>query len=331
MATPSREQPSQLKVRHVVPLTRDTQSIYSLAISPDGRQLMVGFGNGAIQEVDLDGGKPVRDLYSGGVSRQATTGLCYHPSDSSRLFAVGADGTVGVYNTQTGVCVSSFTEEGNQLYAVDISADGLTFATAGRNRAIRVYDARHNQLINILEPADYVSSGKELRPADGHSRRVYALRFHPQERHIFVSGGWDDSIKVWDKRLPSEARKVINGPHICGPGIDIRNNKILTGSWVARDALQIWDFRKSSAEKNIPFPSDQDHGEFIYAARYCTGDTVIAGGSGTNSAQVINIRTDTVLGEIKLHQPVHTVETVLDGRQIAVAGGRGNLHVAYLL
>lgn len=326
-----REPPSQLKVRHAIPLTRDTQGIYSLALSGDGHQLIVGFGNGAIQAVDPDVGKPLRDLFSGGVSRQATTGLCFHPTDNSHLIAVGAEGTVAVYNTQTATCVTSFTEEENQLYAVDISADGSTFATAGRNRGIKIYDARNNQLINVLEPADYVTSGKELRPIDGHTRRIYALRFHPQERHIFVSGGWDDSIKIWDKRMASEARKVINGPHICGPGIDIKNNKILTGSWVARNALQIWDFRKTTPEKSVVFPSDLDHGEFIYSARYCTGDTVIAGGSGTNSAQAVNIKTDAVLGEIKLHQhPVHVVATTMDGHVVAVGGGRGNLHVGYL-
>ncbi|XP_069775337.1 uncharacterized protein [Narcine bancroftii] len=327
-----KELPTQAKLRLKVPLTRDSQGIYSLAVSPDGQQLIVGFGNGAIQAVDPMSGKAVRDVFSGGVSRQATTALCFHPMDNSYLVSVGAEGIVGVYNPLTGACLHTFTEEDNQLYTVDISADGATFATAGRNRGIRIYDTRNNHLINVLEPADHVTSGKELKPIDGHTRRIYALRFHPQERHIFVSGGWDDSIKIWDKRMSNEARKVLNGPHICGPGIDIKNNKILTGSWVARNALQIWDFRKSSVEKNVAFPSSIDHGEFIYAARYCTGDTVIAGGSGTNSAQVINIKNDTVLGEFNLEQhPVHTVATALDGQQIAVAGDHGNLQVGYLV
>ncbi|XP_069775340.1 uncharacterized protein [Narcine bancroftii] len=300
-----KELPTQAKLRLKVPLTRDSQGIYSLAVSPDGQQLIVGFGNGAIQAVDPMSGKAVRDVFSGGVSRQATTALCFHPMDNSYLVSVGAEGIVGVYNPLTGACLHTFTEEDNQLYTVDISADGATFATAGRNRGIRIYDTRNNHLINVLEPADHVTSGKELKPIDGHTRRIYALRFHPQERHIFVSGGWDDSIK---------------------------NNKILTGSWVARNALQIWDFRKSSVEKNVAFPSSIDHGEFIYAARYCTGDTVIAGGSGTNSAQVINIKNDTVLGEFNLEQhPVHTVATALDGQQIAVAGDHGNLQVGYLV
>ncbi|XP_041069453.1 uncharacterized WD repeat-containing protein all2124-like isoform X2 [Carcharodon carcharias] len=327
-----RQVPTQMKLRHEVSLTRDSQGIFSLALTPDGQELMVGFGNGAIQAVNPVDGKSLRDIFSGGVTRQATTALCFHPRDSSHLISVGAEGIVAVYNTKTGKCLSSITEENNQLYTVDVSSDGGTYATAGSNRGIRIYDAKTNQLINILEPADYVTSGKELKPADGHTRRIFAVRFHPEERHIFVSGGWDDSIKIWDKRMAKEARKVINGPHICGPAIDIKNSKILTGSWVARNALQIWDFRKSNVEKNIPFPADKDHGEFLYAARYCTSEIVIAGGSGTNSVQAINFKTDAVLGEIKLHQhPVHVVTTVMEGQQIAFAGGGGELHIAYLL
>uniref|UniRef100_UPI00398F0149 uncharacterized protein isoform X1 n=1 Tax=Pristiophorus japonicus TaxID=55135 RepID=UPI00398F0149 len=132
--------------------------------------------------------------------------------------------------------------------------------------------------------------------------------------------------------MASEARKVIVGPHICGPSIDIKNRKILTGSWIARNAMQIWDFRKTVAEKVIPFPSNRDSGEFIYAARYCTSDIIIAGGSGSNSAQSINVKSDAVLGEIKLNnRPVHTIASVMDGQHIAVAGGGGNLNIACLL
>uniref|UniRef100_UPI00398EF9A7 small ribosomal subunit protein RACK1-like isoform X2 n=1 Tax=Pristiophorus japonicus TaxID=55135 RepID=UPI00398EF9A7 len=108
-------------------------------------------------------GKALHDIFSGGVSRQAITGLCFHPTDFYHLITVGAEGIVAIYNTKTLKCVSSIKEENNQLQTTDISADGSTYATAGSNRGIRLYDVRTNQLINLLEPADYVTSGKELR------------------------------------------------------------------------------------------------------------------------------------------------------------------------
>ncbi|GCB82031.1 hypothetical protein scyTo_0022860, partial [Scyliorhinus torazame] len=90
-------------------------------------------------------GKALRDIFSGGVSRQATTAMCFHPKENSHLIAVGAEGIVSVYNTKTGKCLANVTEESNQLYTMDISSDGSTFATAGSNRSIKIYDIRTNQ------------------------------------------------------------------------------------------------------------------------------------------------------------------------------------------
>lgn len=36
----------------------------------------------------------------------------------------------------------------------------------------------------------------DVAVTSGHSRRIFALRFHPQENHIFLTGGWDNSVKV---------------------------------------------------------------------------------------------------------------------------------------
>lgn len=32
----------------------------------------------------------------------------------------------------------------------------------------------------------------------GHGMRIFALRFHPDENNIFVTGGWDNQLKVCD-------------------------------------------------------------------------------------------------------------------------------------
>ncbi|XP_063771076.1 uncharacterized protein LOC134908833 isoform X1 [Pseudophryne corroboree] len=206
--------------------------------------------------------------------------------------------------------------------------DGSVFATAGRDRNIRLYDSHTNEVLNVLLAPD-ILIGDDLTLTSGHSRRIFALKFHPSEYHLFLTGGWDDSIKVWDKRMAKEARHVINGPHICGPGIDIRNNHILTASWVAQNALQLWELRTRSLIQDVPFPASVLHGEFLYAARFCADDVVLAGGSGTCSALAINVNTQEILGEVSLsNKTVQTVDAARDGQAVAVAGVGGNLHIA---
>ena len=44
----------------------------------------------------------------------------------------------------------------------------------------------------------------------------------------------------------------------------------------------------------IPFPHDE-HGEFLYVGRFCSGsDVIAAGGSGTNDLKIINRKTQKV-------------------------------------
>nr|XP_033795413.1 serine-threonine kinase receptor-associated protein-like isoform X2 [Geotrypetes seraphini] len=322
-------QQTRLYVRDHVPLSKDFHSIYSLHFSPNGNQLAVGFGNGAIQIVNMETGGLKSTLFSGHRTRQAVTALSYHPLSSKLLVAAGADGIISIYDIES-TNVISFAEAGNEINALDFCLDGSVYATAGKDRHIRLYDSRTNEILHILEAPD-IMNNDDLTLTSGHSRRIFALKFHPNEYHIFLTGGWDNSIKIWDKRMAKEARRVINGPHICGPGIDIKDNKILTGSWVARNALQLWDYRSAQLEKNIPFPGRLFHGEFLYAAKFCNKNVVIAGGSGTYSACAVDYKTDRILGEVSLmNKTVQTLDVACHGKVVAVAGVGGNLHIAEL-
>ncbi|GCC43047.1 hypothetical protein chiPu_0027276, partial [Chiloscyllium punctatum] len=104
-----------------------------------------------------------------------------------------------------------------------------------------------------------------------------------------------------------------------------------TGSWVAHNALKLWDFRSLRLEKTIPFPVSKGQSEFLYTARFCNSEVVLSGGSGTHSAHAINYKHEQDLGEIALgRNTVQTVDSVLDGQLIAAAGVNGNLHLATL-
>ena len=35
-----------------------------------------------------------------------------------------------------------------------------------------------------------------LAPESGHCRKVFALKFHPFDDNIFLTGGWDRCVKV---------------------------------------------------------------------------------------------------------------------------------------
>lgn len=47
----------------------------------------------------------------------------------------------------------------------------------------------------MVRAPDFMA-GDEFTPFSGHSRRIFALRFHPTELHLFLTGGWDNSVKA---------------------------------------------------------------------------------------------------------------------------------------
>ncbi|XP_074872673.1 ribosome biogenesis protein WDR12 homolog [Carettochelys insculpta] len=319
----------RLRLRHQVPLSRDAHGIYSLRFESGGARLAAGFGNGAVQIVNVATGSLAACLFPGHRSRHAVTALAYHPGRPSLLLAVGADGIISLYSVNSGKLLATVTEKENEINAMDFCVDGSIYATAGKDRHIRLYDSHTNQLSHTLQAPDFMTG--DVTTSSGHSRRIFALRFHPGERHVFLTGGWDDCVKIWDKRMAKEAQGVINGPHICGPGLDIQGNRVLTGSWVPRNALQLWDLRTSQLQKNLPFPGGPTQGQFLYAAQFCDKDIVVAGGSGTSGASAIHAGTNQVLGEILLpNKPVQAVAVAPGGRVVAVAGVGGNLHIADL-
>jgi hypothetical protein len=48
--------------------------------------------------------------------------------------------------------------------------------------------------INYLSPILIFSDSNQK--IDGHCFRVFAAQYHPEEPHLFLSGGWDDTVHV---------------------------------------------------------------------------------------------------------------------------------------
>jgi WD40 repeat protein len=59
----------------------------------------------------------------------------------------------------------------------------LWLASAGVDKQVSLWDTERHTCIATI---------------DGHSSRVYALRFHPH-LPLLLSGAWDSSVKLWNR------------------------------------------------------------------------------------------------------------------------------------
>jgi hypothetical protein len=102
------------------------------------------------------------------------------------------------------------------------------------------------------------SSDSDIGSGGSHSNRIFAVCFHPVEKDLILSGGWDNTIQIWDARISGNGHGAVRsmfGAHLCGDALQVTpdGNYVISGSWRPDDALQIWDFRSGKLISSIPF------------------------------------------------------------------------------
>ncbi len=198
----------------------------------------------------------------------------------------------------SGKCLHSLLDEENQVYALDYNEEGSKFVTAGKDTTLRVYDEATKSVLVSMR------GGMGYSPAatPGHSNRVFSCKFYPEDDNIIVSGGWDNTVQIWDIRAGHAVRSIY-GPHICGDALDVVGNEIVTGSWRATNQLEVWDFGTGARISNIPwssnFASAGTPACMLYAAQFSkesggrgVSKYIIAGGSGINEAKIFDHAND---------------------------------------
>jgi COMPASS component SWD3 len=174
---------------------------------------------------------------------------------------------------------------------------------------------------------------KENGELPGHSNRVFCVKFNPFDNNLIASGGWDNTIQLYDIRRRGPVGSLY-GPHVCGDAIDFKDDAttILTGSYRQENVLELWDIRTMKKTRGIdwngpkhePLPEDDLNDEnqseeenkensdpkqnteqtfnrenpapFIYSAMFNNKTNVImAGGAGANQVRLFDYDTGNVL------------------------------------
>src|SRR5262245_36279839 len=84
----------------------------------------------------------------------------------------------------------------DEVFASVFHPDGTRLATAGRDRAVWLWD---------------LAKGEEVARLDGHANFVWSLAFSPDGKTV-VSGSGDNTVRLWDTeplRVRHEARRAV--------------------------------------------------------------------------------------------------------------------------
>jgi WD40 repeat protein/serine/threonine protein kinase len=158
-----------------VTLPGEATAVNSLAFSPDGERLAVGYADGTARIVRLSGGAAV--VING--HKSPIQKLAFSP-DGKLLVSGGKDGAVRVADSATG--------EGKALYKhklevtlLGFSPDGGSVVSGGKDGVTRLSDAAGGK-------------GRDLR---GHEQQVLSFAYPPEPGKL-ITGGFDHTIRLWD-------------------------------------------------------------------------------------------------------------------------------------
>ncbi len=184
-------------------LEGQTESVYSVAFSPDGKTLASGGWDKNIGLWEAGTGKHIRTI-EGRIGNEAIDGLgifrhaldghtgrvnsvVFSP-DGSRLASGSVDNTVRLWDASTGVLLNTLEGHAAWVSSVAFSPDGSRLASGSEDNTVRLWDASTGVLLNVIF---------------GHTERVYSVAFSPDGNTIAV-GGSHGSISLWNPNTDDE-------------------------------------------------------------------------------------------------------------------------------
>jgi len=305
--------------------------IFCISWSPDGQYLAIGCSDGGVRILRGNDGKLAYRLKTSGnmpVTAMKWKSSLSNVGSSTCLMTTSSSGCIDIWHVQSSKCIYSINEEENQIFAFDISSEngnnGYKFASAGKDKIIRIYDDETKKLICSLEKG---FMAKHV----GHSNRIFSLKWKPDDPNILISGGWDNCVLLWDLRSKNCFRSIF-GPHIAGQTIDIQNDIIVTGSWRIRNTIQFFEFStgKEILKNNIiwnPTP-------MIYTLSYSPSleGIIAAGGTGINTIRIINTNNGhkSYPLQLKNKSGIYCLDWEPKGNMLAFAGHSSDINIISL-
>ncbi|KAI3438903.1 hypothetical protein D9Q98_001318 [Chlorella vulgaris] len=147
-------------------------------------------GQDRVQSLEFSGDKVLRSVHTGGV-----TCLDLDHGEQRYLLAGAADASIAVYDTQLPSGAEAQQQQAEEREATRAAAAALDATMAPLQSSRQVAEARANPG-GCTDHAALFSITKQS--PGGHKYSVAAVAWYPVDSGLFVSGGFDSEVKVWD-------------------------------------------------------------------------------------------------------------------------------------
>ncbi|KAG9128031.1 hypothetical protein FRC07_006145, partial [Ceratobasidium sp. 392] len=285
-----------------------TGGILSLAYSPDGKQIILGFEDQTIQIRDVQNGRLTVPALTGHTGR--VWSVAYSP-DGRHVASGCADGSICVWDAQNGKSLGlPFQGHTDEVRCVSYSSNGERIVSGSQDCTVRVWDTQTGQ----------IAAG----PFIGHTTEVYSVAFMPGDDRV-LSCSDDGTIRIWDARAICAAPGLPEGHigQVYSVAFSPDSSSVLSGG--QDRSLCIWDARSGKRVAG-PFTG---HTDDVNSVAFSPRGNLVASCSDDGTVRIWDVKTgEPIAGPLEGHDhEVNKVTFSPDGSQVASVSDDGTIRL----
>ncbi|MCP4349845.1 MAG: TIR domain-containing protein [Desulfobacterales bacterium] len=262
-----------LKIRHT--LKGHDESIFRIALSPDGRTLASLSADKKVWLWDIDNGKLIKTIQ--GINACA---ICAAWSPDGRTLALGGNSenkTIYLLNPDNDEMLQKLEGHTDAILNISWSPDGRLLASISEDKIIHLWNADTGQLIRTLK---------------GHTKKVLCVNWSP-DSHIICSGSIDHTVRLWDANTAKEIQILEHPNPVASVVWSPNGHSIASGSY--DKTVRIWN-PETGQQTNIL----EGHTEPVICVFFFDDDRLVASLSEYGTAVIWRTDTWTEIAHIKI-------------------------------
>jgi len=272
---------------------RGSSPLLSIALSPDGARLALGYEDGSLAVDDTATGRSLAGWAGGG---SAVTALAYSP-DGAALWVGLRDGR---FRQLDGAGPTATPGTGAAVVAIRCAGDLV--ATAARDGGIRIFRASDGHLVSAFN----------------HGAAINALAF---DGTILVSAADDQAVRFWDPMTgqpagsPLQMEEPVRSLAFDGHG------RLALGSWDT--TIRLWDGTTGTVGPPLP-----GHRKSVDGITFAQGGRLLVSGSLDTTTMIWDAASLEPIATLRGHRDsVIAVAVDRQGRRLVTAGKDGTANI----